>query len=167
LRLVENGSFSVSKHDAGRLKSVSTPEVELEVLRRVEENPNISIRIIATELHMNASLVWRILRERVSQLSLQNFLNETYNNWIGRGGPVPWPPRSPDFNPLDFCIWGYLKSLVYSRPINNVDDLRHRVEDVCQAILQIPGTFERIRVSFLRRCEVCVQIEGGHVEHLL
>ncbi|EZA55357.1 hypothetical protein X777_04810 [Ooceraea biroi] len=49
---------------------------------------------------------------------VRNFLNETYNNnWIGRGGPVPWPPRSPDFNPLDFCIWGYLKSLMYSRPI--------------------------------------------------
>ncbi|RLU18806.1 hypothetical protein DMN91_009163 [Ooceraea biroi] len=36
---------------------------------------------------------------------VRNFLNETYNNnWIGRGGPVPWPLRSLDFNPLDFCI---------------------------------------------------------------
>ncbi|EZA49331.1 hypothetical protein X777_12361 [Ooceraea biroi] len=61
---VVNGSFSVSKHDAGRPRSVSTPEAELEVLRRVEENPNISTRIIATELNMNASLVWRILREQ-------------------------------------------------------------------------------------------------------
>ncbi|EZA54311.1 hypothetical protein X777_06135, partial [Ooceraea biroi] len=34
LRLVENGSFSVKKHDAGRPRSVSTPEAELEVLRR-------------------------------------------------------------------------------------------------------------------------------------
>jgi hypothetical protein len=22
--------------------------------------------------------------------------------WIGRGGPVPWPPRSPDLTPPDF-----------------------------------------------------------------
>ena len=22
--------------------------------------------------------------------------------WIGRRGPVEWPPRSPDRNPLDF-----------------------------------------------------------------
>ena len=22
--------------------------------------------------------------------------------WIGRGGPIPWPPRSPDLSPLDF-----------------------------------------------------------------
>ena len=25
-----------------------------------------------------------------------------------------WPPRSPDLSPLDFCLWGYLKSKVYS-----------------------------------------------------
>ena len=22
--------------------------------------------------------------------------------WIGRGGPTPWPARSPDMTPLDF-----------------------------------------------------------------
>lgn len=42
-----------------------TPEAELEVLRRVTENSNISTNIIATELsNMNASLVWRSLREQ-------------------------------------------------------------------------------------------------------
>ena len=25
---------------------------------------------------------------------------------------VDWPARSPDLNPLDFCMWGYLKSKV-------------------------------------------------------
>jgi hypothetical protein len=26
------------------------------------------------------------------------------NRWIGRDGPIPWPPRSPDITPLDsFC----------------------------------------------------------------
>ncbi|KAJ4440315.1 hypothetical protein ANN_08454 [Periplaneta americana] len=24
------------------------------------------------------------------------------DRWIGRGGPIAWPPRSPDLNPLDF-----------------------------------------------------------------
>ena len=28
---------------------------------------------------------------------------------IGWGGHIVWPPRSPDFTPLDFCVWGYLK----------------------------------------------------------
>ena len=25
---------------------------------------------------------------------------------IGREGPTPWPPRSPDITPLDFFLWG-------------------------------------------------------------
>ncbi|KMQ82400.1 hypothetical protein RF55_23126, partial [Lasius niger] len=29
--------------------------------------------------------------------------------WIGRAGPVAWPPRSPDLTPLDFFVWGTLK----------------------------------------------------------
>ena len=34
-------------------------------------------------------------------------LNLTFpEQWIGRGGHVQWPPRSPDFTPLDFCLWG-------------------------------------------------------------
>ncbi|KOC58833.1 hypothetical protein WH47_02069 [Habropoda laboriosa] len=38
------------------------------------------------------------------------FLDEAFRDrWIGRGSAVPWPPRSPDFNPLDFFFWGYLK----------------------------------------------------------
>ena len=31
------------------------------------------------------------------------------NRWIGRRGPVEWPPRSPDLTPCNFFLWGYLK----------------------------------------------------------
>ena len=34
---------------------------------------------------------------------MRDFLNATFPDmWIGRGGPFAWPPRSPDFTPLDF-----------------------------------------------------------------
>ena len=36
-------------------------------------------------------------------LDVRNHLNRRFGHrWIGRGGPIPWPPRSPDLNPLDF-----------------------------------------------------------------
>ena len=39
-----------------------------------------------------------------------SFLNVTFpNRWIGRGGPTPWPPRSPDITPLDLFLWRYVK----------------------------------------------------------
>lgn len=34
---------------------------------------------------------------------VRNYLDVTFpNKWIGRGGPVAWPPRSPDLSCLDF-----------------------------------------------------------------
>jgi len=34
-------------------------------------------------------------------------LTTTYNDyWIGQGGPMAWPPRSPDLIPMDFFLWG-------------------------------------------------------------
>ena len=43
-------------------------------------------------------------------------LNDTFpNRWIGRGGTINWPPRSPDLTQLDFCLWGLIKSEVYRK----------------------------------------------------
>ncbi|VVC27620.1 Hypothetical protein CINCED_3A024456, partial [Cinara cedri] len=38
--------------------------------------------------------------------------NEMFGNrWMGTHGPVKWPPRSPDLTPLDFFLWGHLKTV--------------------------------------------------------
>ena len=38
---------------------------------------------------------------------VRRFLDATFlNRWIGRDGPTPWPPRSPDITPLEFVLWG-------------------------------------------------------------
>lgn len=40
---------------------------------------------------------------------VRNWLDENYpERWIGRGGPVSWPARSPDLNPLDYYFWGHM-----------------------------------------------------------
>ncbi|GBP60453.1 hypothetical protein EVAR_37489_1 [Eumeta japonica] len=58
---------------------------------------------------------------------IREYLNEEYpERWIGRLGPVLWPPRSPDLNLLDFFYWGRLKDRVYTKPISTLDELRHR-----------------------------------------
>ncbi|QQP40005.1 Uncharacterized protein FKW44_013893, partial [Caligus rogercresseyi] len=35
-----------------------------------------------------------------------------------------WPPSSPDLNPLDFAVWGFLERETYSTPHPNVDSLK-------------------------------------------
>ncbi|EFN72427.1 hypothetical protein EAG_03551, partial [Camponotus floridanus] len=40
---------------------------------------------------------------------VRNYLNEQYpHRWIGRGGPIAWPARSPDLTSPDFFLWGYV-----------------------------------------------------------
>jgi hypothetical protein len=38
-------------------------------------------------------------------------------SWIGCDGPKHWPPRYPDLNPLDFCLWGHMKDLTYQQKV--------------------------------------------------
>ena len=89
--------------------------------------------------------------------------------WIGRNGPVNWPPRSPDLNPLDFCIWGYVKSLVYSgeKPIDTVEELRQKIIMAFDEIKNKDQLCLNIRQSLTRRIQCCVEMRGGHIEHLL
>ncbi|KAJ4443770.1 hypothetical protein ANN_05548 [Periplaneta americana] len=89
------------------------------------------------------------------------------DRWIGRGGPIAWPPRSPLLNPLDFYLWGHLKSLVYSSPVPDLESLRNRLVACSEDIRNTPGVWDRVRRSMRHRCEVCIQAGGGHFEHLL
>ncbi|EZA51396.1 hypothetical protein X777_09665, partial [Ooceraea biroi] len=44
----------------------------------------------------------------------RNILDESFpDRWIGRGGRISWPARSPDLTPLDLFLWGHLKNEVY------------------------------------------------------
>ncbi|GFY03208.1 uncharacterized protein TNCV_1171681 [Trichonephila clavipes] len=44
---------------------------------------------------------------------------------ISRFGPVNWPPRSCDLTPLDYFLWGYVKSLVYADKPQTLDHLKN------------------------------------------
>jgi hypothetical protein len=81
--------------------------------------------------------------------------------------PLPCPPRSPDLNPVDYCVWGHVKSLVYTSAIDTIEELQHRVECARQQIRNEPGVFERIRNSMWRRVQCCIQMQGPHLEQLL
>ena len=66
-----------------------------------------------------------------------DWLNNTFEDrWMGRGGPIPWPARSPDLTPLDFWLWGYLKEIVYAQSPKTIPDLKQAISD---AISQIPN----------------------------
>ena len=49
------------------------------------------------------------------------------NRWIGRGGPVPWPPRSPDLTPWLFLMGAHEESGIrYCRGIWTILNCQNR-----------------------------------------
>lgn len=56
-------------------------------------------------------------------LLVRNHLNAQYSPWVGRGGTIAWPPRSPDLKPLDFFLWGTMKQKVYVNVPNTREEL--------------------------------------------
>lgn len=100
-------------------------------------------------------------------VQVRNYLNDAYpNRWIGRLGPILWPPRSPDLNPLDFFYWGCLKEQVYKKPINSLEELRLRVAEAAR-ILSLKNYNNRLQRSFIKRCRACIRASGAQFEHLL
>lgn len=100
---------------------------------------------------------------------ITNYLNQKYpNRWIGRYGPVHWPARSPDMTPLDFHIWGTLKSLVYSVPIEDRDHLISRILESCEIMRTNNEAIKKATSAVLNRCRQCIlQGGGGQFQQLL
>ena len=99
---------------------------------------------------------------------VREYLNEfSPNRWLGRGGPVAWPPRSPDLTPLDYYLWGHMKTLVYETKVDSREALRDRIFAAAEHIRNHPDNIASATQSLLMRAENCIAIGGGHFEQLL
>ena len=85
-----------------------------------------------------------------SNLVRQHLSNTFGIQWIGRGGPISWPPRSPDMTPLDFFLWGNLKRL-YSTPVHTREDLIERITQHCNEIRNNPRMLFQVQRENIRR----------------
>lgn len=90
--------------------------------------------------------------------------NNFPGHWIGRGGPVAWPPRSPNLNPLDYFFWGFVKTSVFRTPPLSLDDLKDRIRRTVRDIS--PQMLTNVRRAFYDRIEQCMWVNGQHFEHL-
>ena len=82
--------------------------------------------------------------------------------WIGRDGPIPWPPRSPDITPLDFFLWGYVKDIVYRTKIRDITDLKQKITDVIATIDE--AMLQRIWQEIEYHLDVLRATNGAHIQ---
>ena len=55
---------------------------------------------------------------------------------ISRNGLVNWPAMSCDLAPLDYFLWGYVKSLIYADKPSTIDALEANIVRVLRDIRQ-------------------------------
>lgn len=104
------------------------------------------------------------------RINVRDWLNRHFpNRWIGRGGPIPWPARSPDLTPVDYYVWGHMKSLVYDispSPVPSIDELRRRIINAVEEI-KTNLTSRVVKTELRKRMRLCIRNRGSHFENEL
>ena len=73
-----------------------------------------------------------------------------------------------DLSPLDFCLWGSMKSEVYKEKVNTRDELVAR--HMHSAAFMKQERQDNLRTAtrtVAKRAEKCTEVDGGIFEHLI
>jgi hypothetical protein len=68
-----------------------------------------------------------------------------------------WPPLSPDLNPCDFFLWGFLKEKMFPMKLQNIMDMRAKIIQLCH----------RVIITVCVWLQEVVRQNGGHTEQVL
>ncbi|GFS59517.1 putative transposase [Trichonephila clavipes] len=95
-----------------------------------------------------------------------DLLKDTFGGrLISRFGPVNWPPRSCDLTPLDYFLWGYVKSLVYADKPQTLDHLEDNIRRVIADIR--PQMLEKVIENWTSRLEYIRASRGSPMPKIL
>ncbi|GFV20188.1 putative transposable element [Trichonephila clavipes] len=95
-----------------------------------------------------------------------DLLKDTFGDrLISRFGPVNWPPRSCDLTPLDYFLWGYVKSLVYADKPQTLDHLEDNIRRVIADIR--PQMLEKVFENRTSRLDYIRVSRGSHMPEII
>ncbi|GFS72609.1 transposable element Tc3 transposase [Trichonephila clavipes] len=95
-----------------------------------------------------------------------DLLKDTFGDrLISRFGPVNWPPRSCDLTPLDYFLWGYVKSLVCADKPLTLDHLEDSIRHVIADIR--PQMLEKVSENWTSRLEYIPASCGSHISEII
>ncbi|GFW95803.1 DUF4817 domain-containing protein [Trichonephila clavipes] len=95
-----------------------------------------------------------------------DLLKDTFGDrLISRFGPVNWPPRSCDLTPLDYFLWGYVKSLVNTDKPHTLDHLEDNIRRVIADIR--PQMLEKVIENWTSRLDYIRASRGSHMPEII
>ncbi|GFT12549.1 uncharacterized protein TNCV_5093471 [Trichonephila clavipes] len=145
-----------------------------------EANPQVHVE---TPLHPEKLTVWCALwaggiigpyffkndeghNVTVNARATIDLLKDTFGDrLISRFGPVNWPPRSCDLTPLDYFLWGYVKSLVYADKPQTLDHLEDNIRRVIADIR--PQMLEKVIDNWTSRLDYIRASRGNHMPEII
>ena len=77
------------------------------------------------------------------------------------------PPRSPDLTPLEFCLWGWMKSEVSKRKVDTREELLALILDVAAGTKKREDQLRRKTRDIRTRVAKVIVVEGGISEYIL
>ncbi|GFW78059.1 hypothetical protein TNCV_135291 [Trichonephila clavipes] len=95
-----------------------------------------------------------------------DLLKDTFGDrLISRFGPVNWPPRSCDLTPLDYFLWGYVKSLVYADKPQTLDHLEDNIHRIIADIR--PQMLEKVIENWTSRLDYIRASRGSPMPEIV
>ena len=70
-------------------------------------------------------------------------------------------------NPLDVCLWGWMKSEVHKRRVDTQDKFLARILDALGCIRKREDQLSRTTRDLRTRVAKCAEVDGGIFEHLM
>ena len=98
-------------------------------------------------------------------------LDQTLHDWLEMTFPerlisnksdFMWPPRSPDLNPCDFFLWGYMKEEVHRSQPGSIAEVKQLIREFLASINA--DILQRVNTQFLSRVRKCIVARGGVFE---
>ncbi|GFT44103.1 uncharacterized protein TNCV_2111281 [Trichonephila clavipes] len=109
--------------------------------------------MVVVELHriQDGGLAVTNRQENNSHATI-DLLKDTFGDrLISRFGPVNRPPRSCDLTPLDYFLWGYVKSWAYADKPQTLDHLEDNIRRVIADIR--PQMLEKVIENCMSRLD--------------
>jgi hypothetical protein len=76
-----------------------------------------------------------------------------------------WPPCSPDLNPCDYFLWGYLKDKMFSSAPWTLSEPKERINEICMQVTR--GMLNHIAQNFVLRLQAVREPQKAHIEHVI
>ena len=97
-----------------------------------------------------------------SRMSMEWLENRFPGRLLSNKSEFIWPPRSPDLNPLDFFLWGYMKEEIHRAQPGSITEVKQLIENFMASITE--DLLQRVTGQFVSRIRKCIEANGGVFE---